>query len=377
MKFLNNLSVPILILLTFFCTITSMAQNGQEPINPDYWYRISSLDQGDAASLTALNNGNDLQLKKTMDAPEQYWKLNPIKDGWYRLISKPFRKDKKCLGVVNDGVNNNRPHLVLREKNKGQLWKIRPAKDGSIQLSTMAMGDDQVLELSADGQYTALLGAQKGQKGQFWKLTKIKMIASAKKNVDVANTPPQKTAATRGRGRGTSRGSAVRRAQTPVVEQGEEIVKEPQAEPNFLEAEKATRFKAPEIIEAATPKNAVLKGTQLKVSAPPSDWYEYPNPISLTLLQTVIVNGKSVMPEGSTVLANVHHSGERNYLAKDVQLELLSIETEAKLVPLVTNKVKVTEFTDAFHGYVGSDANFEIPIETGILLELQQNADLD
>jgi len=375
MKFLNNLSLQTLLILTLFCTVTSMAQNSQEPINPDYWYRISSLQQGDAASLTALNNGNDLQLKKTMDAPEQYWKLNPVKEGWYRLISKPFRKDKKCLGVVNDGVNNSRPHLVLREKNKGQLWKIRPAKDGSIQLSTMAMGEDQVLELSIDGKYTAILGAQKGQKGQFWKLTKIKMIASAKKNVDVASTPPQRTTA-RGRGR-TNRGSAVRRAQTPVVEYDEEIVKEPQAEPDFLEAEKATRFKAPEIIEATTPKNAVLKGTQLKVSAPPSDWYEYPNPISLTLLEAVIVNGKSMMPKGANVLANVHHSGERNYLAKDVQLELLSIETEAKLVPLITNKVKVTEFSEAFHGYVGSDANFEIPIETGILLELQQNADLD
>lgn len=370
-KFFYLQLLTAIFILTSSSLLTLNAQNGGEPVDSSFWYRITNVWKGDGLALDVVeDNGCNCMLH--LSAPEkvqgQYWRFKQVKNGWYRVFTK-LQKNTKCLDIVNDG-ENKRPQLVQRGKIKSQLWRIVPQKDGSFQLYTMTEGADKVLDVMNDEKNTILLGNNKGYSGQFWKLTKIKQRAASQ------------NATTRGRGRNVGKtnnnGRAVNRstrnrgdirasrpAPTPTKTQEKEI-KEAEHQPNFLKAE-TLRIETP--VNEAVSKTLVRKGTQLSLTKSSNDWVEMGKPTTMQLQGDLIENGQLLVPAKSNVQVMIEENGGRF-------LQILAVEVNGVYRPIKTNKVQITNDGDLFSPYLGSDGNFEVPIETSIPIVLEESVDL-
>lgn len=372
-KFFCLQLLTAILLLTSSSLVTLNAQNGDEPVDSSFWYRITNMWKGDGLALDVVEDGR-CNCMLHLAAPEkvqgQYWRFKHVREGWYRVFTK-LQKNTKCLDIVNDG-NNKRPQLVERGKIKSQLWRIVPQKDGSFQLYTMTEGSEKVLDVMNDGKNTILLGDNKGYSGQFWRLTKIKQRASQNTNTTTTVATPQN------RGRGVGRSSTVNRSTrsrgrgrasnpTPVptpVETEEDEIKETQ--PNFLKAES---LRVEKVETELVSKTMAMKGTQLSLTKSSNDWIEMGKPIVMQLANDLIENGQILAPAKSNVKVMVEENGGRF-------LQVLAIEVGGIYHPLKTNKVQIVNEGDLFSPYLGSDGYFEVPIETSIPIVLEENVDL-
>ena len=404
------------------------AQNAEKPpIDPNYWYRITNMWKKDGLSLAVVKDGKcdcQLELAPTAKSNEQLWKIRPTKNGWYRL--KPRRQgESKCLDIQMDGKQNNQPKVGECGKFPNQLWQLVSNGNGYFQLYTMGQKEKRVLDVMNDGKNSVLLGNNQGFSGQFWKFTKVLPIKNQAQNTTRrrgrthANTnnqtsnnttakekealvlkekkalngngnteAVQKTRNGRGyssraRGRGrTTTPPPYRDERHPDEGEGEKTI-EPQA--NFLKAEQPVLHHNREVLEVATPKNTLLKGMSLKVSLPKSNWYhidQKDTPLTLKLAEAAVVNGQMLVPAGTDVKANMHYTGKWDWEKEDpenVFLEVLSIELNGKSIPVKTNKTKILDYVDPDNEprlIIGSGANFEVPIETTIPVQLQENVPL-
>ncbi|MEZ4885123.1 MAG: RICIN domain-containing protein [Chitinophagales bacterium] len=381
MKLTNSFFLHLLTLLTLGLGIFSsllVAQNNDNPIDPSYWYRLTNMWQGDDLALDIVNDGKcncQLQLAKTANVSGQYWKLTPVQDGWYKLTTA-FQKEDKCLDIVNDG-QNNRPQLAKSGNYSGQYWRIVPTNDGFFQLYTMWQTENKVLDVMNDGKNTVLLGEKKGYSGQFWKLTKIRPIQSEmadnRRKSSNSSTAADANKQTNGRINAPSRNNTRGNSDVRTTNAAQKASQ--QKQPNLLNAE-SFRGGNVEIAAAIAPKNTLLTGTQLKLSAPPSDWEAFDQPIRLRLLESIVINGEELLHRGTYVQANVS-STNNNQNPSEVSVKLLAIETSEGLVNIKTNDIKVSKFNNKSFDllYLGSDGNFEVPIETGIYI--QENVPLN
>jgi type VI secretion system protein VasG len=62
-----------------------------------------------------------------------------------------WQGDGKSLDIVNDSINNNQPILAETGDYSGQYWKITPVKPGYYRLTTMWQGDEKSLDIVNDG----------------------------------------------------------------------------------------------------------------------------------------------------------------------------------------------------------------------------------
>ncbi|HLO27820.1 MAG TPA: LamG domain-containing protein, partial [Anaerolineales bacterium] len=87
--------------------------NLEHVIDPAYYYRLTTMWQGDGRSLHILNDGrNNLPvLAGTGDYASQYWRLIPLGKNYYRLTNR-WLGPQKSFDIVNDGANNNRPIMA-------------------------------------------------------------------------------------------------------------------------------------------------------------------------------------------------------------------------------------------------------------------------
>ena len=90
----------------------SVAKHGQF-VDTNYWYRLTTLWQGDGKSLDIINDGKNNQIKLADTADDsigQYWAVAhwPGPPWLYRRykIINAFT-GTKCLTVINDGKGNN------------------------------------------------------------------------------------------------------------------------------------------------------------------------------------------------------------------------------------------------------------------------------
>ena len=382
MKCTDSLSLQLLILCFALSSSSLVAQNSNEPIDPNYWYLITNMWKGEGLALSVVTDNQcncQLQLVQPQKkAFGQYWRFTPVKDGWYRVSTKMYKK-VRSLDILNDG-KNNRPQLADRGKITGQLWRIVPAPDGSFQLYSMWQKENKVLDVMNDGKNTVLLGDKKGYSGQFWKFTPIRPIQSKQQQAN-GNIAPNKAKSNPSKkannswvnqsGRGRSRTGPNKSARTN--EQDPKRVKE-EAQINFLQAEETQQFKTEEVARVANPENTLRKGTQLVVSNPPANWEQLSQPIELKVVKAVVVNGNILLRAGQIVHAEVTNSETHRFGANNIDIQLVGIKMDSKIVPIRTGKVTTigTEPTDDFN-YISGDVNFEVPIETGISIDLQED----
>ncbi|OAD21295.1 carbohydrate-binding module family 13 protein, partial [Candidatus Thiomargarita nelsonii] len=92
--------------------------------NGNYYYRLTTMWQGDGKSLDIVNDGKNNNrpiLATTGNYSGQYWKITQVKPGYYRLTTM-WQGDGKSLDIVNDSKNNNRPILAPTGNYSGQYW---------------------------------------------------------------------------------------------------------------------------------------------------------------------------------------------------------------------------------------------------------------
>ncbi len=326
MKFSNSIFVKVCtlaILLSFSSLL--MAQEKSEPIDSSFWYRITNMWKGDNLALDIVDDGQcncKLKLATPGKIQGQYWRFKHVREGWYRVFTR-FQKSTKCLDIVNDS-----PQLGERGKRKSQLWRLVPDGSGYYQLYAKSEGEKKVLDVKNDGRNTVFMGNSQGVSGQFWKLTKIKQRGGKNaKNQTQANDV------------------SVLKVETRKVEQP-----------------------AVEIV----PKNRLTKGTQLFPRTLPSNWWAMKNPLTLQTLYAVVIDGKTLVPANSNMHANISKNNRDEYF-----LELIAVEVGGTYLPIKTNKVKINNTDDLFSPYLGSEANFEVPVETSIPIVLEENVDLE
>lgn len=348
MKFSNSIFVKVLS-LALFLSFSSLltAQNDGEAIDTSYWYQITNMWKGDGLVLEVVEDGNcncQLQLAAPNDkAKGQYWRFKQVKEGWYRIINR-LGTGKKCLDVASGSIQ-----LGDKGKFKSQLWRANFNGNGFAQLHNMSESEGLVLDVKNDGKNTVFMGENQGFSGQFWKLNKVRQLQSA----NTANNA-QVNSNTRGsRGRGRSNASTTRRTQA--------------VESNSLKIE--TQVLQPETVVVS--EKVLVKGTELKPRTLPSDWWTMDNPLILQSKDAVLLNGKTMIPANSNMKATISKNKQEEYY-----LELTAIEVGGKYHSIKTNKVKINNTGDLLSPYLGSEANFEVPIETSIPIVLEENLDL-
>ena len=337
----NSIFVKMLS-LTLFLSFNSFlaAQNGEEPVDTSYWYQITNMWKGEGLVLEVAEDGKcncQLQLATTeKKAKGQFWRFKHVREGWYRIINR-LGTNKKCLDAIDGSVQLND-----RGKFKSQLWRVVSNGNGFVQLHTKTGGENIVLDVKNDGNSTVFMGNNQGFSGQFWKLNEFRPRQTAKT-----------TNSRRTRGRGRSGATYTRRTE--------------EVKPHSLKTE--SRSLQPET--RVVSQMMLAKGTQLRPRTLPLNWWSMNNPVILQSKEAVLLNGKTLIPADSNMKANISKNKQEEYF-----LELTAIEVGGKYHTIKTNKVKITNTGDLFSPYLGSDANFEVPIETSIPIVLEENVDL-
>ncbi len=148
----------------------------------NYYYRLTTMWQGDEKSLDVVNDGNNnrLWLNATVSSSGQFWKLTPLHDGYFRLTSD-LLGDGKSLDIINDGQNNNTPTMANTGNYSGQYWKISPLGNGYYRLTTNWQGDAKSLDIVNDGQNNnrPILSNTGDYTGQYWKLTRLHRVGES------------------------------------------------------------------------------------------------------------------------------------------------------------------------------------------------------
>ncbi|MEZ5963978.1 MAG: hypothetical protein R3F56_09060 [Planctomycetota bacterium] len=163
------------------------ASTAQQPayVNPNVWYRLTTLFQGPNVAMDVINDGNNNRMHMVQAGPYtgQYWRFTPIAGypGYYR-ISCLWQGENLPIDVINGGSEDNQIILAPLGLYSGQFWQVteEPTAPGHVRLTTMFRGPGFSLEgfggttqdrprLDPTGPYT----------GQLWKLTPIISIDPA------------------------------------------------------------------------------------------------------------------------------------------------------------------------------------------------------
>jgi uncharacterized protein DUF1566 len=163
MKILRALMLPFILLLTINIV------NGQFDENKTY--RFTNQLQGDAKSLYVHPDEQTLQMGETANNPEQFWRIQSLGDGYFRLTNQS-KGESVSLDVINDG-KNTKLTLAKTGKYSGQYWKIEPIGKNYYSLTNMWQGASRSLDVDPGGVYPQMLNTRKYQ-GQVWKISVVK-----------------------------------------------------------------------------------------------------------------------------------------------------------------------------------------------------------
>lgn len=149
-----------------------------QDVDPNYYYRLTTMWQGDTKSLDVIKDGtnNRLWITATASVTGQFWKLTPLSGGFFRLTTA-WLGDGKSLDIINDGQNNT-PTMANTGNYSGQYWKFSPVSDGYYRLTTSWQGDGKSLDIVNDGKNNnrPVLANTGNYSGQYWKLTRLHRI---------------------------------------------------------------------------------------------------------------------------------------------------------------------------------------------------------
>jgi len=144
-----------------------------EPVNPQFYYRLTTQFRGDQMCLDVYNGGgknNMTHLDRCADLSGQYWSIQPAGNGYYRLTTM-FRGAGMCLDVFNGGPQDNQPHLAPCANYSGQFWSIVD-QGGWNRLTTQFRGSGMCLDIFNGGPDNNMphLTPCADFSGQFWRL---------------------------------------------------------------------------------------------------------------------------------------------------------------------------------------------------------------
>lgn len=147
--------------------------------DPNAYYRLTTLWQGECRSLDIINDGrnNRPTLNMTGDVSGQYWKITAAPNGYYRLTTM-WQGLGESLDVINDG-QNNKPILNSTGDFSGQYWKITPTTNGYFRLTTLWQGPGKSLDIINDGSNNRpILNTTSDLSGQYWKISVAKFVTA-------------------------------------------------------------------------------------------------------------------------------------------------------------------------------------------------------
>jgi hypothetical protein len=163
-------------------------ENLELVIDPSFYYRLTTMWQGDGKSLHILNDGgNNLPvLAGTGDYASQYWKITPLGKNYYRLTNR-WLGPQKSLDIINDGVNN-KPIMADTGNYDGQFLKLTLFQNGYYRISTHWQGEGKSLDIVNDGQNNKIILADNRDfSGQFWKLTRTDVVVGDKDGIGLGS----------------------------------------------------------------------------------------------------------------------------------------------------------------------------------------------
>lgn len=171
--------------LTAAILALASAVEAQDP-NPNIWYRLTTLFQGDNVAMDVINDGNNNNRMIMVPAGAysgQYWRFTPIVGfpGRFR-ISCMWQGENLPMDIINGGPDNNFPILAPIGPYNGQFWSLIPVtgSPGYFFLQTDFRGPGLSLEgFAGQTQDRPQLLPTGFFTGMMWKLTPLLSINPA------------------------------------------------------------------------------------------------------------------------------------------------------------------------------------------------------
>lgn len=170
-------------LLTLLSTTLALAfANGtataQAVINPNLWFRLTTMFHGPTKAMDVINDGVNNNRMHIVDAGPytgQFWRFEPFPGfpGGYRIVNF-WQGDNLPMDIINGGPDDNHAILAPRGPFSGQLWYVweEPAAPGYYQLTTYFRGANMALEGGAGPGFNQPRLDPRGLfTGQLWQLT--------------------------------------------------------------------------------------------------------------------------------------------------------------------------------------------------------------
>jgi len=154
-------------------------------VNPNVWYRLTTLFQGPNVAMDVINDGNNNRMIMTQAGPYtgQYWKFTPFPGypGYYR-ISCMWQGENLPVDVINGGPDDN--HIILSPIGpySGQAWQITeiPSAPGHVRFTCIFRGPGYSLEgFGGTTQDRPRLDPTGNFTGQAWRLTPLLSVDPA------------------------------------------------------------------------------------------------------------------------------------------------------------------------------------------------------
>lgn len=152
--------------------------------NPNLWYRLTTLFQGDNVAMDVINDGNNNRMQMVPAGPftGQYWRFSPFAGfpGRYR-ISCMWQGENLPMDIINGGPDDNQVILAPIGPFSGQAWSMIDAPAaGHVYLRTEFRGPGFQLEgFGGTTQDRPRLDPAGPFSGQMWKLTPLLSIDPA------------------------------------------------------------------------------------------------------------------------------------------------------------------------------------------------------
>lgn len=151
--------------------------------NPNLWYRLTTLFQGDNVAMDVINDGNNNRMHMVPAGPYtgQYWRFSPFAGypGRYR-ISCMWQGENLPMDIINGGPDDNQVILAPLGPYSGQAWSMINAAPGHVYLRTEFRGPGFQLEgFGGTTQNRPRLDPAGPFTGQMWKLTPLLSIDPA------------------------------------------------------------------------------------------------------------------------------------------------------------------------------------------------------
>ena len=116
-------------LLLFVCALTVFSATPVKAVDPNYYYRLTTMFRGDGESLegnradSPVHNGAAF-MDKRQNVSGQLWKLVPEGD-WFRLKTQ-FQGNDRCLegNRADSPVHKGAAFMDKCQTVSGQLWKL-------------------------------------------------------------------------------------------------------------------------------------------------------------------------------------------------------------------------------------------------------------